>query len=119
MALWKEKVSVRELLRLIGMMSATALVVLPALLHYRELQEQNIRQLKVAQSFEAMVPLKRISVAEMQWWITMLRKWNGQLIFPLLSDIVIETDASLLCWGAAMNGISTGAFGHNKKEFTT
>ena len=57
MALWKENVSVRELLRLIGMMLATALVVLPAQLHYRELQEQKIRQLKVAQSFEVTVPL--------------------------------------------------------------
>ena len=38
----------------------------------------------------------------------MLRKWNGRLILPLIPDIVIEMDASLLGWGAATNRMSTG-----------
>ena len=46
----KDKVSVRVLLRLIGMMSVTSLAVLPASLHYRELQELKIRHLKATQS---------------------------------------------------------------------
>ena len=42
----KDMVSVRDLSRQIGMKSATTLVVLPAPLHYRELQDLKVRTLK-------------------------------------------------------------------------
>jgi hypothetical protein len=42
----KDMVSVRDLSRLIGMMSVTTLAVLPAPLHYRELQDLKVRTLK-------------------------------------------------------------------------
>lgn len=36
-----------------------------------------------------------------------LQKWNGRLIQPPPPDLTIETDASLLGWGAVANGVST------------
>lgn len=50
-------VSVRDLSRLIGMISATTLAVLLAPLYYRGLQELKIRTLARSQSFETMVCL--------------------------------------------------------------
>ena len=106
--LHKDMVSVRDLLRLIGMMSATTLAVLPAPLHYRELQDLKIRTLKKTQSFQTMVFLNEESKAELEWWIEMLNWWNGRPILPLTPDLVIETDASLVGWGAATGEMSTG-----------
>jgi hypothetical protein len=103
-ALQRDRLSVRDLSRLIGMMPVTMLAVL----HYRELQELNIRQLKAAQSFETMVLLNDKVKAELQWWIAMLNRWNGRPILPLTPDLVIETDASVLGWGAATKQMSTG-----------
>ena len=57
----KDMVSVRDLSRLTGTMSATTLVVLPAPLHYRELQDLKIRTLK---SFQTMVFLNEEWKAE-------------------------------------------------------
>ena len=107
-ALCKEVVSVRDLSRLIGMMSATTLAVLPAPLHYRELQEMKIHALKTSQSFDTIVHLNEKSRKELQWWVATLKKWNGRPILPLKPDLIIETDASLLGWGAAVGERSTG-----------
>ena len=107
-ALQRDRLSVRDLSRLIGMMSTTTLAVLPAPPHYRELQELKIRQLKATQSFKTTVVLNDKAKAELQWWIAMLNRWNGHPILPLAPDLVIETDASLLGWGAATKQMSTG-----------
>ena len=87
---------------------ATTLAVLPAPLHYRELQRLKIDQLKATQSFETRIPLNNKAKEELQWWSKMLNSWNGHPILPLTPDLVIETDASLLGWGAATQKLSTG-----------
>ena len=96
MALQTGCLTVRELSRLIGMMVVTTLAVLPAPLHYRELQRLKIDQLKVTQSFETRIPLNNEAKEELQWWSKMLNSWNGCPILPLTPDLIIETDASLL-----------------------
>ena len=55
-----------------------------------------------------MVFLNEESKAELEWWIEMLNWWNGRPILPLTPDLVIETDASLVGWGAATGEMSTG-----------
>ena len=103
--LHKDIVSVRDLSRLIGMMSAATLAVLPAPLHYRELQHLKIRTHSPSRLWYFLdMELK----AEVEWWIEMLNRWNGHLILPLTPDLVIETDASLLGWGAATEQMNTG-----------
>ena len=73
-ALRKEVVSVREVSRLISMMSATTLAVLPAPLNYREIQEMKIHALKKSQSFNATVQLNEESRIWLQWLVAMLEK---------------------------------------------
>ena len=38
----------------------------------------------------------------------MLNRWNGRPILPLIPNLIIETDASLLGWGVATTEMSTG-----------
>lgn len=107
-AIRKGRVSVRELSRLIGRMSATVMAVLPAPLCFRGLQAAKNRSLTASQSFETVVTLTREAVLELQWWSQMLRKWNGCKIHPWNPDLIIETDASLFGWGAVSGQVSTG-----------
>ena len=107
-AVLKQKLSVRDLARLLGRMSATAMAVLPAPICYRSLQRQRNAAFAIYQSFETQVQLNQASLEELQWWIKQLPQWNGRSIPSPLPDITVETDASLLGWGAAANGTSTG-----------
>ena len=45
----------------------------------------------------------------------MLNRWNDNPILPLIPDITIETDSSLLGWGAPTGGMSTEGL-WSKKE---
>jgi hypothetical protein len=107
-AVLKQKLSVCNLARLLGRMSATAMAVLPAPICYWALQRQRNSAFAIYQSFETRVQLNQSSLEELQWWIKQLPQWNGRSIPSPLPDITIETDASLLGWGAAAGGTSTG-----------
>ena len=106
----KGRVTVRELSKLIGRMSATMLAVLPAPLCYRGLQQLKNRAFATSQSYETTVTLTKEAIVELRWWTRMLRDWNGRPILPPTPDLIIETDASLLGWGAASAQGSTGGF---------
>ena len=55
-----------------------------------------------------MVPLDIAAKEELQWWYQHLQEWNGKPIAMMDPDMVIETDASLLGWGARCTNIQTG-----------
>ncbi len=78
LAIRKERVSVRVILRLVRRMSATMLVVLPARLCYRGLQALKNRVLVASRSFETIMSLNEEAMMELQWWIGM----NGRQILP-------------------------------------
>lgn len=46
----------------------------------------------------------------------MLREWNGRPILPPTPDLTIETDTSLLGWGAASGLESTGGLWLQKER---
>lgn len=43
---------------------------------------------------------KTVGKEELQWWYQHLQEWNRKTIVMMDPDMVIETDASLLGWGA-------------------
>lgn len=45
---------------------------------------------------------------ELTWWSEQVCKWNGRSVTLGEPDLVIETDASLLGWGAQMQGKTCG-----------
>ena len=112
----KDRVLVRNLLRLIEMMSATTMAVLPAPLHYKVLQELKIRTLKKIESIQTMVFLNKESKAELEWWIATLNRWNGRQILLLTPDLVIETCASLLGWETAAKEMNTGSLSSEEER---
>ena len=52
--------------------------------------------------------LDRSAKEELLWWVNQLSTWNGRAILPQPPDLIVETDASLLGWGAVSEGIRTG-----------
>ena len=104
----KRCVSLRELTRLLGRMSATSQAVLPAPLCYRQLQMLKNHVWSQTASFEPEVALTDGAIQELHWWMQHLEKWNGKPVLPSKPDLVLETDASLLGWGARCEEIPTG-----------
>lgn len=107
-ALKTQSVTVRQLSRLIGRMTATVQAVLPAPLHYRSLQLLKNRAFARTQSFETSLVISREAKDELRWWIKEVTRWNGRPVALTNPRMVIETDASLLGWGARCKGQSTG-----------
>lgn len=54
------------------------------------------------------VPLSVEAKEELIWWLTHIEAWNGRAIFASSPEIVIESDASLLGWGARVEDQSMG-----------
>lgn len=98
-------VTVRSLAKLIGTLSSTMLAVLPAPLHYRNLQMMKSKGLLRNQSYETCVSLPPECKEELRWWIFHLRDWNSRTIISPHPDLTIETDASNTGWGAATQGL--------------
>lgn len=105
----RNRITIRDLARLIGRMTATTIAVLPAPLCYRNLQQlKNQALLNTSGNYEAKVLLNEAAKQELQWWKEELLRWNGRPLQPPPPDLTIETDASLLGWGAVAEGVSTG-----------
>ena len=101
-------VSVRDLARVIGRMTAAIQAITPAPPCYRNLQRLKNVAFKDTQSFESRVPLDGCAKEELQWWIAEIHQWNGKPIVTPTPHMTIETDASLLGWGATLDGVATG-----------
>jgi len=100
--------SIRELARLIGRLTATLPAIFPAPMWYRELQRLKNQALQQSHSFETLVTLTEEAILELNWWSTKMRLVNGKSILAKEPDLVMETDASMLGWGAVCNGTRTG-----------
>ena len=100
--------TVRELSKFLGLLSLSIQAVFPAPLHYRYLQQAKHSTLRFRKSYEAVVHLDSECLQEVQWWKDNLVAWNGKALLQQSSDLVIETDASHLGWGAYCQGMSTG-----------
>ncbi|XP_053309715.1 uncharacterized protein LOC128471763 [Spea bombifrons] len=104
----KGLVSLRKIARIIGMLSASIQAIFPAPLHYRALQRFKNRHLQAGRIYQDLVPLTVEAREELLWWLKHVDAWNGKAIFSSLPDIVIESDASQLGWGARCGYRTTG-----------
>ena len=105
--LQKEQVTVRELARIVGVLAATQLAVLPAPLHYRALQAQKNEGLHHPHLYESTVSLNAQSQANLQWWIKCLDSVNRRPIQEPPPSMTIESDASNTGWGAHCGMLTT------------
>ena len=102
------RVTIRQLSQLLGRMTAATPAVLSAPLRYRQLQQLKIRSFRRFESFDKLVTLDQGTIQDLQWWMNHLRMGNGRDICQPAPDMVIETDASLMGWGAVCKGVRTG-----------
>ena len=107
-ALARRTLSVRAIARLIGRMSAVTQAVLPAPLYYRALQRVKNTAFKASQSFDVQVELSAEAQEELNLWIGCLSSWNGRALIMGPPEMTVESDASLLGWGALSGSSATG-----------
>ena len=107
-ALSAKHTTIRYLARLIGRMSAATQAVLPAPLFYRRLQRLKNVAFKRNQSYDAKLTLDQAARQDLHWWLTEVTRWNGRPMQPGPPDLTLESDASMLGWGASMLGSATG-----------
>ena len=94
-----QQTSARQLAHLIGLFSSTLPAILPAPLHYRGLQLLKHQALKKG-GYDVILPLSQEAKDDLLWWIQNLNLVNGQLLVRDQPSLQIETDASLMGWGA-------------------
>ena len=104
-----EPIPAQSLARLVGKMNATTEVIPPAPLFFRHLQMDLSAALQAAeQDYETEVRLSPGSREELTWWDTHMVRWNGRSMLIKDQDFTIDSDASILGWGASCQGLSTG-----------
>ena len=101
----KETVSVRQLAHIVEKLNSTALAVLPAPLHYRELQNFKIYSLQETELYNAQTTLSPAARDDLAWWLGQLKHWNGCSFIVRQPEVVIQSDASLKGWGAVSQGL--------------
>ena len=87
----------RDISSVVGTLHASTTAVIPAPLHYRNLQ----RQMICAREWETKVCISDSSKMDLKWWVTNLPQWNGAPWKHTDHSLVVNTDASLTGWGAA------------------
>lgn len=98
----------RELMKLIGRLSSTAIAVLPAPLQYRAMQRQQIQELSFSRNYDSLIILTKEVKNELKWWCLNLQLSNGRLLVSPPPQLILSSDASLQGWGAYCNGQRTG-----------
>ena len=77
-------------------------------LHYRALQDLKIQTLRQHVSYQTLISLSPEARADLQWWLSDLSHNCSAVIVKPEASIVIESDASMLGWGAVCQGVTTG-----------
>lgn len=101
-------ISLWELTRIIDLLSASIQAIFSGPLHYHTLQRLKAFYLRQGLDYSIMVPLSSEALEESMWWLKHMASWNGKAIFGFAPDIIIESDASLVGWGARCGDTSNG-----------
>jgi len=94
-----ERVSARDLAKVIRQLTATNQAVLPDPLHYRSLQVLKTRALHMGGHCDQLVTLDQEAKSELLWWSVELEQWNGKALLNPEPHITIQSDSSLQGWG--------------------
>lgn len=103
-----ESLTLRELARLLGLLSSSIQAIFPGPLHYRALQRLKGRALRSGLWYGDKIHLDKEAQVELTWWLENLDAWNGKAIFGTSPYCILESDASLHGWGAFFQNQNTG-----------
>ena len=88
----KTHVLILESTKLIGQLPSTIQAVLRAQTNFRNLQQQEIQELKTKGSYCKKVILNRNSKKELQWWIQNLNICNGRYLVQSHSQVLVQPE---------------------------
>lgn len=101
--------SAREVSRLLGKLNSMSPAVPPGPLFCRSLQQDLSRALELGnQSYDSPCRISQPARTDLVWWRDQLTVWNGKSLVLRSVQRTIESDASLIGWGATSQGIRTG-----------
>ena len=104
----KEQTTLRDLAQLLGSMVAAHSAILPAPLYYCNLERARSKALHSGLTYESEIVLDHPMRADMEWWATQCSQHNSRPLQIPHWNLMIETDASTLGWGANCEGVTTG-----------
>ena len=67
-------------------------------------------------SFDSQLTLNPACLEELHWWVAHLTAWNSRASLTPAPDLVIETDASMLGWGAVCEGVRIGGLWSHSEQ---
>lgn len=104
----RSSISLRQVARVVGLLSSSIQAIFPGPLHYRALQRLKATHLRRGLQYSDQVSLTQEVRRELSWWLDHMEAWNGRAIFGCDPDLVIESDASKSGWGARCWDSSSG-----------
>ena len=94
---------VRNLMSLIGLLTATEKQVHLGCLHMRPIQWHLKNNWRVPETMEKTIPIPKSLHPHLKWWLEESNVLTGQPLHPLKHALQIFTDASKEGWGAHLN----------------
>ena len=82
--------------------------ILPAPLHYRCLEITKSQALRKGLPYETEVQVDAGMLDDLRWWQDKLSRHNGRTLQVSQWDVTIESDASMMGWGASCQDTPTG-----------
>ena len=104
------QITIRQLTKLLGLLSSTIQAVFPAPLHFRHLQEVKNAAFTLDRSYNSLISLPPLALDELTWWRDNLEAWNGKGLVSGTPDMVIEADCFAqglgkdIAWGFPLEG---------------
>ena len=95
---------VRQLMSLIGLLTATEKLVHLGRLHMRPIQWHLKSHWKTPESLEKWIPIPKSLHVHLKWWLKEVNVLVGQALHPMDHSVQIFTDASKEGWGAHLEG---------------
>lgn len=105
-------VSKRVVARVAGLITSVGQAISPAGLLTRNLH----RCMKTQSSWDGNLVLDPPALAELEWMLQALKEWDGRLLVPDPSSLVMETDASTYGFGAHIKDSPLQMAGHWSPE---
>ena len=94
--------------QLLHSMVSTHTAFLAAPMHYRHLERTKITALRHSHNYNTLVTTSDNMRQDLTWWLQELPRHNGRSMQIMEWDMVIESNASTLGWGASLNNTSMG-----------
>ncbi|KAK3094975.1 hypothetical protein FSP39_008608 [Pinctada imbricata] len=107
-ALNKREITIQELSSLVGLLNASRDAIVPTTLYVREMQMHQTKQLLLGKNFQSKIKLSKACKEEIKWWINHVQEHNGKQLLKPSPDLMIESDASNLGWGAVCQDMKMG-----------